>query len=680
MKRLIAFSLFFFSLFAVAEDATMVMINAGRNTGSLDIEASFTRLSPQAVEMGLRDVILIGRLKDENKPNSQEHDVEWHSITKNIDGTTKAKSLDSPLYSEKTLDDKGEEKSFDVGTQVLAKGDLNAMLTKFAELLAESEKSTEENTEIAMEEAASNSPLSSGALGSSASSQSPNLEEGDFEVKTDQYTMTYELCEPVIDSSLVATEMERSIKTSTVTNEILEKSACSPTGKTYKVFTESTELCEPTIDLNFVATELSKVVKRDENTGEILEESACTPTGKTYDTFKEEVRACDVFIDRDNNKVIEMSQTVKLDLETEEELTATACDFTDKSYPIEQDFELEECADLPNYIDAEYYKGYKEFYDLTGLGDDDDYVYISRCQTTLNDPTPIFQEISTCSPTENLTTNTTTINKKWYYVDEYTGQKEHVSECLESNETYPITETATTCSPIYDGSKVFTTTRKHWRDSTNTPHYVTDCRVSESSNGVQIQKEYSGELSHDWTGGASYEMSRDYYMNNGKKEYLTSDYSRDPSQSYTHKLTTSGCSATHDDTNLRSQQSQRTYINRKGATQYIKGCESKNGYMQYMPLGISTSPNNFINGSNTLGGSYGTAMAHYSASETCHSAKTNNPNYGIYYNSVRGNGGVLSEKRKWISTIRFFNEKNQYRRFDGSIYIASSSNICEANK
>lgn len=430
--------------------------------------------------------------------------------------------------------------------------------------------------------------------------------------------MTYELCEPVIDSSLVATEMERSIKTSTVTNEILEK-------------------------------------------------SACTPTGKTYDTFKEEVRACDVFIDRDNNKVIEMSQTVKLDLETEEELTATACDFTDKSYPIEQDFELEECADLPNYIDAEYYKGYKEFYDLTGLGDDDDYVYISRCQTTMNDPTPIFQDISTCSPTENLTTNTTTINKKWYYTDEYTGQKEHVSECLESNETYPITETATTCSPIYDGSKVFTTTRKHWRDSTNTPHYVTDCRVSESSDGVQIQKEYSGELSHDWTGGASYEMSRDYYMNNGQREYLTSDYSRDPSQSYAHQTTSSGCSVTHDDANLRSQQFQRTYINRKGTTEYIQGCEASSSYIPYSYIATEDLPFAGMGGQRSqlvlMDTNKFSGDLRYLASSYCY--------YVTNFEHDEAVGSItphIATGRHWQGEVGSFRESAIYHRFDGSRY------------
>ncbi|MFA0155674.1 hypothetical protein [Vibrio sp. 10N.261.46.A3] len=626
LRRIVAFSLFFFSLFVSAEDATVVRIKQNVNS-QLDVEANFTRLSPQAIELGLRDLTLLGRVKDPKKPKSQKNDIEWYAISKSFNGTEKAKSLSNPLIT----DLNGEKISG--GSEVVASGDLDAMLAAFSDMLNEQVVHSEESTEIAMEEAAETSPLSSGSMSSSSPQrESADINEEDFSVETDKYTVSYELCEPIIDGDFIATEMERSVKTSTVTNEIIEQGQCQP-------------------------------------------------TGKTYPTYIEETQFCDMFYDYDEMKAIEMTKTVKLDKDTNEELSSTSCDFSNVSYPIQKDFNAS-CDNFNSYTDQKIYFGYREYIDKEGVGGDKE--YISACKLDMNNPKPLFSEVEECTATENLIDNVATINKRWYYVDDQSLEHEYITDCIATEEEYPIQETEITCSPYIDeySGAVLTQTRKGWQDANGNWHYATECRASADSSEVPVQKDFSGELEHDFVGGVSYEMSRDYYVHNGERVYLTNSYSRDPSVSYPHQLTEEGCTLTHDDANLRSRISQKTYINRKGQLEIIKGCEASSSYVPYGPEVIVTTPNNFIDGQNVYGAYYvsnPTGGYPYPAEEGCKEAKEYHPQ--ARWDKVTGTMSYFDifDGRRSMNTVAiFYRETTTRTRYDSSIYTVSSKDVCES--
>jgi hypothetical protein len=550
----------FFSLFAIAEESTTVELKDSMKTGS-EIEAHFTRLSPQAIELGLRDVTLLGKVKDP-KDTDQKHDIEWHSITKTIDGTTKAKQLDEVLYS-------NPDKPKAAGDEVLVNGDLNRMLTAFSDMLAESKADTDEMTEIGIEKDAESSPLSSGSMAGGSGSTSADVNEEEFQVETDKYTVKVEQCDLALDFNTgIASEMERSLKVSDTSGDTLETGACKPTGKTYA---------------------------------------------------------------------------------------------------IQKDYDAESCADLPNYLKSEIYFGYKFFINKK----ETDKEYVSSCKNDLENATPIFQDISTCTTNENLTENLATITKKWHFTDPTTKQKTYFTDCMETEETYPIVVTEETCSPTYlsDINKVIITNRKGWMNQNNEWNFVTECRASEVEKEILVEICDAPKYEHDFVGGQSYLRSRDYYLYNDEKNYLNG-CSRDTTKSFPHQENTKGCTIRHDDANLRSQMSSGiTAVLEEGETQ-LKECAASGGYSYYVPLGTTTLLKETRSGHCGISGGARTLASMFN---TYHTKSYGTPQYqpssssrartvDCQYNSGGGNGNSPGGKQTTTLTVT----ENRYQRVDGS--------------
>lgn len=302
------------------------------------------------------------------------------------------------------------------------------------------------------------------------------------------------------------------------------------------------------------------------------------------DTTTTRTVACDINYDFDNLIASELSKVETVSSNTGEVISSTDCAKTGVTYPIMQDYTNSKCTTTTDFTNAKHYLAYRHYIDKSGTGDKAEYV--SACKTDTANPLDIEQDISDCGVSENLTSLVATINKKWFYNDK--GAQVFVSQCMPSTETYQIAESEENCVPFINQNLgvVYTQSQLVWKDSKSVTHEVTQCRPSTTE--LQLSKEYKGELEHDYVGGASYEISRDYYMYKGEKVYIN-EFSRDPSVSYPHYKTTDGCTAANDDANLRSRIYEKTFITKNGQNSVVMECQASAQYIPYQYTGDSLS-------------------------------------------------------------------------------------------
>jgi hypothetical protein len=249
------------------------------------------------------------------------------------------------------------------------------------------------------------------------------------------------------------------------------------------------------------------------------------------------------------------------------------------STEIKRNYDVSYCVNLPDYINHKLNLGYKNY--ITEDGDDS---FIGDCSVDIDNPVPMYENVSTCNATENLSNSKAIINKKWFY-DLEDGSAKEVTNCQPSDEIYSIVNTQNTCSPVImpDSNKVVLQDRKGWVDSSDVWHYVTDCVPT--SNEVDIETEIcsSPKYEHDFIGGTSYLRTRKFYSFNGSNVYLTS-CAREPSISFAQYKETTGCSVANDDSNLRTQLFERTAANLQEGKTIIKGCTASSNYIPYQLL------------------------------------------------------------------------------------------------
>ncbi|EOX3329421.1 hypothetical protein ACPFTR_003266 [Vibrio cholerae] len=417
------------------------------------------------------------------------------------------------------------------------------------------------------------------------------------------------------------------------------------------------------------------------------------------DTTTTRTVACDINYDFDNLIASELSKIETVSGNTGEVISSTDCAKTGVTYPIMQDYTNSKCTTTTDFTNAKHYLAYRHYIDKSGTGDKAEYV--SACKTDTANPLDIEQDISDCGVSENLTSLVATINKKWFYNDK--GAQVFVSQCMPSTETYQIAESDANCVPFLNENlgTVYIQSQLVWTDAKSVTHEVTQCRPSVTE--LQLSKEYSGELEHDFVGGASYEISRDYYTYKGEKVYIN-EFSRDPSTSYPHYKTTDGCTEANDDANLQSRLYEQTFITKNGANTIIKNCQASSNYVPYQYVGLdeyfseSKSDCGTYSYSNNSGGNlsashmynthhnktYGTPLfsgdwtAAIKITVSTQSSSAGNPPSGAC-KTVTGTNGNYLNYAIWSpiqSTLKASRE--QWRRFNGTMYYINQQPVFTA--
>ncbi|MDV2358399.1 hypothetical protein Q5N48_17385 [Vibrio cholerae] len=385
------------------------------------------------------------------------------------------------------------------------------------------------------------------------------------------------------------------------------------------------------------------------------------------DTTTKRTVACSINYDFDKLVASEMAKEETVSSNTNAVVSSTDCQPTGVTYPILKEYAQSKCATTTDFTNAKHYLAYRHYIDKSGTGEKAEYV--SECKTDTANPLTILQDTSDCGISENLTSFITTVNKKWYYDDK--GAQVFVSDCMPSSETYLITESDADCVPFLNENlgTVYTQSQLVWTDSKSVVHKVTECRPS--NNELQLSKEYKGTLEHDFVGGVSYEISRDYYVYKGEKKYVT-DFSRDPTISYPHYRSTDGCSTANDDANLRSRLYEKTFITKNGATSVIKDCTASSNYIPYQNLGITSL------GSYT----YETTcrISHYTLAQMIDMSRTqlNIGDVTVWKQSPSSNQrkqctwGGGDDKTGEYQSSRYYGTQQSWRRFNGTTYSIST--------
>lgn len=401
--------------------------------------------------------------------------------------------------------------------------------------------------------------------------------------------------------------------------------------------------------------------------------AACANDVKDIRDLPVKTETCEMSYDYENLIAHDMERIDTYDPKNEHVMKSSDC-YSVKEYPILKDYQFDTCLDLPDYNTNKIALGYKHFYQ----NDEKDY-YIGNCEFDFTNKKDMFQIVDTCKASENLTTSSATINKKWYYNTE-SGERVFITDCLASSETYPIVNTSNTCSPQYIAStgEVVVQHRKGWQDKDGVWHYSTNCEPSDQTTNVLKEWCTSPEYEHDFVGGQSYRRSRNYYNYEGNKVYING-CSRDSVTSYSHYKTTSGCTVDHDDSNLRSRLYEKTMANLHSGTTQLKGCAASSNYVPYTYVSVGYQAYAGLGGATEK---EITNIFQYPSQEGtttyCNLAKTQ---WSYVFDEVIGD---INTKEKWCNnqgcyhkgTVRSEYKQTTYRRHDGSTYKLNNSRVC----
>lgn len=730
LKTCLLSAFVFFSITATAQEWVKAQLIASHSVENGAVtSAKLANLSPAAIQKGLRDTQMLADVTFDEKTRVLTY--KWHSLVKEVKGTEYAQALTEPLTSQvkapvnvggitagQELIAKGDIES------MLA--DFDLLLAKAqepTEVDASSSLNQETNNELDNGGASSNggSGNSGGGFLGDSGGLTENPQGDDLELGLDQIIEKVESCSMKVDlTNMVISQQERVVKTSSESGEIVEVGDCYNVGqaspirkdfeagctlkvnkqngeyiKGFKLYAmvegsrydvsecewEDSDAISYDVMRDLDACSFDKAiinadrgiyypafVKYTVIDGKRFDLSEC----ETVDTVNKElptkIEQCENLNDLTANISYAQQRTDTYDPAFKTVLKKTSCSNTGVEYPIERDFEILQCSNLPDYTKKELYKGYKNYYTVS-----EKKTYIDGCNVDMENPIPIFQETENCRPTENLVDRIATINKRWAYLDA-TGKKEYITGCTESEEIYPIVTTENTCTPEYISSinKVILKDREGWQNSEGIWTYVTECRSNGSEQDILVEVCENPKYEHDYVGGSSYLRTRDYYVYNGVNKYLN-DCSRDGSVSYPHFKETTGCTAANDDANLRTRLYQRTYANLDEGKTILKGCEASTSYVPYQltaspsypPISYTSSCSSFS--AKTLVEFYNAFLASkntYGTPTIWQPSSGDTSKTNCTYES--GGDKVRSGIKQSGNITR---TENRWRRMDGSIYV-----------
>nr|AKN37589.1 hypothetical protein [Vibrio sp. FF_291] len=635
MKKLITLGLSALLTSSLALAATTDYVNVKTvNQYSLNnadiLSANLTDLSPKAIEIGLREAELLANADYDEK--NKILILQWHSIAKTVKGTKLSENLDEPLTSKIKLSDANQ--IIQARQPLIAAGEVEGIIDAYNRLLKKAEESIEVDASKKTLESNNENDFTNKSNGSGGGflgdndSLNENNKTPDVEVNTDEIIESVEKCSMRVDLEMgVVSEQERVIKTSSKTGEVIEVGNCQNSGQSFPIRKDFEAGCTLQLDKNSGTYnkgyklysmvegsryDISECEWSDENKvnyhlqrdfdscnfdsavinaqqgfynpafvnftvidGKRYDVSSCETDPAVKKELPTRIEQCPYRSDFSSNTAFEQNKTITLSPDKKVDLLATNCTDTGKTFSIEKDFEVTQCNDLPNFHEAKLYFGFKKYITVN-----DKKEYLTACQTSPEDTVSMSMTFDNCKASENLTTNIATIKKKWMYSDD-SGKQILVSDCVETDETYPIVQTTETCTPLYipEQNTVLIQGRQGWLDNSNEWHFVSECRPF--SEELEVKSETCDPLyEHDFVGGNSYLRTRNYYEWNGERKYLNS-CTRDPAQSFPHTKTATGCPIAHDDTNLRTRIFTRVMMN----NMEIRGCEADSQFVPYQFTG-----------------------------------------------------------------------------------------------
>ncbi|EKO3958198.1 hypothetical protein F6H23_004248 [Vibrio fluvialis] len=704
---------------ATTDYVNVKTINQYSVTANELLSASLTDLSPKAIEIGLREAELLASADYDKKTNVVT--LQWHSISKTVKGTKLSENLAEPLTTRIKLSDTNQV--IQARQALTASGDVEGIIDAYNKLLAKSKESVEVDASKSLETSTENdysnkNDNGGGYLSGDNGGLSDNAETPTVEVNTDEIIESVEKCSLKVDLSAgLVSEQERTVKTSSNTGDVVEVSSCTNSGQNYPIRKDFEAGC--TVKLDKITGQYQKGYKLysmvegsrynisecewsddDKITYYIQRDfSACSVdlavikakegyynpafvnftvidgqkfTLSDCQTDSEEKRdltitekLCDYRIDYMTNKAFEQKRNVTYAPESTREVYSTSCADTQISYELFKDLDAG-CSAVPNFVDKKLYFGFRKYFLLN-----DDVNYVTKCGTDTEEYVDISLIYDTCTATENLTEGTATIQKKWSYIDDQ-GKVKLVTDCVATDEIYPIVETTESCTPQYiaEQNKVLIQGRQGWQGSDGVWHFVSSCRPYSTELDVMSEVCDSPKYEHDFVGGQSYLRTRNYYEFNNEKTYLNS-CSRDPSISFAHYKETTGCTAQNDDANMRTRLYQRTYALLDEGKTILKGCEASTSYVPYQYSGLKTYPEisykygcNNITARN-LGDFYNAWLAprsSYGTPTTWQPSKTNITKTSCEYTDLD------RTKTGAYQFGKVYKTEDAWRRMDGSTY------------
>lgn len=724
MKRIITLIVAACAAFVAhaADDFVNIKLLTGLQATSPEIvSANLTNLSPQAIELGLRDAELLADFSYDEK--TRVLDIEWHSISKEVKGTKLSETFSIPLNSKVKLG--SDIAGINAGQKMVAVGDGTEIIDAYNRLLAQAQENIDIDNSKKMLNAEDNNNSSGSSGGSSGGSgylsdsgvggdSTENAAFEDVEVTTDPVISNVQECPMRVDlAGMVVYEQERTIKTSTETGDVVEATPCEQAGEQYPIRKDFEAGC--TVKMNEAGGEYIKGYKlysfvngarydisecewsQDDaigyrvqmdfdacsfNTAVIKEnEREWLPSfvqfteveGKRYDlsqcvtneSVKRDLKVtnerCTPLIDVGKNLAFEQKREV---LHAPDGVAVQAiydCVNTGKEYALLKDLDYQGCSALPNYNESRLYRGFRYYINESG-----EKTYLSDCTTSLDVYYDLSLELADCEARINLTDGLATLTSKWFYTKE-NGEKTAATECVETDKTYDLVETEDTCTPqlVPASNKVVIFTRVAWFNDDNLIQPVTDCRAS--SGEVAITVEYCEEprYEHDLVGGVSYYRSRDFYMHNGDKYYING-CSRDTRESFPHTQQTAGCGVAHDNGNKRSRMYAKTILTTpKDNELELKGCTPYGSYIPYVLLSAGAASGQlvecFLHSKANQAEAAKKLAATYPGAQFIYDS---HPSHGLKTYSTSGCNSYIFSK----FSILWSKTQNQWRRFDGSLY------------
>lgn len=640
MKRIIAFIALAMTALVVkaADDFVNVKtLTAFETKHPETISANLTNLSPQAIELGLRDAEILADFSYDEKTRVVE--IEWHSISKEIKGTKLSETFNVPLTSKVKLSE--ESQGVNAGQKLVAVGDGAEIVDAYNRLLAQAKEEIDiDNSKSMLNAEDSNTNSGSGSMGGGSgylsdsgvggdNSENPAFE--DVEVNTDPIISNVQECPMRVDlSGMVVYEQERTIKTSTETGDIVEATPCEQAGEQYPIRKDFEAGC--TVKLNestgeyvkgyklyafingsrydisecewsqedaiaykvvkdFDACPISQgviveperlfmpaYVQYTQVEGKRYDLTQCTTSNDTTRDLKVIVERCEPLMVIADSKAYERKREVTIHPDGKTRLREYTCQSTGEEYALQKEIDAQGCNALPDYKNMKLFRGLRYYINEAG-----EKSYLSNCTTSPDVYHDLSLVIGNCEAGINLTDSKATIRKKYIYEAD-NGSIEEYTECVDTDETYPIADTQESCMPqlVPGTNKVVIFMRKAWNDAFGEVHFVSDCRAT--SGEIEVQKEFceNPRYEHDLAGGASYYRSRDYYYYNNDKFYINA-CSRDTAQSFSHTITTSGCGISHEDAYKRSRQYAKTILNTpKDSGLVLKNCSPYASYVPYV--------------------------------------------------------------------------------------------------
>lgn len=423
-----------------------------------DVTAKFISLTPQAVQLGLSDAMLVGKLEYEKLPdNSTRTKIAWHSLAISTgSGSMLSEPLPPPLESQFLSKAEREEP----GTQLAARGNLDIVTQKFLLLKEKAGKDKQPKTLVTEaaekeEEKRDNkaddlTPTSSGP--SSGGGAAPNNSDAD-DFKANLITTSWEPCAVRIAAAESRVYQQHRPVDKDDTGAVVDSGGCVDTGVFYDAAKVYGGTCAVVTDyVNRKVYEQFREVATVEGNEVVVRE--CTTDFNKFSEIKATVTGKDLTCGYRHDFVGRRSieQEILYYTNGTETIELTACQDSDRAYA---QFETElTCSYI---IDGAQSLAFKQtrigFTDASGGT-----VFATECRPIEGDDGRTIEE-EFCDPKyeHDFVNHVSYYRTRSYYIDPDNNLPAYVTPCGRSaSNAFPHSFTTSSCSLTNDDAKLQT--------------------------------------------------------------------------------------------------------------------------------------------------------------------------------------------------------------------------------